>query len=283
MTNPAERNGGETHRGLVGALQKGMQILDLYSVREPELSIGRMAQELDIHKSSASRLAATLAHSGYLQQSSAPGTYRLGQRLAALGTIAGTHGGVTEAVGPHLAELVHVTGETGHLAALRGADASTLAIVDGWHTVRMHSYVGKTSPAYVSSMGKALLAGLDDEQVDALLGDRDLPAFTPHTIASVRDLKQQLAELRSQGYGLDDEELEIGLRCISAPVFAADGTVDASISISGPTQRVTIERVPELAEHVRWHAWRASVARGATRAPAGWASAPTAPPPPFET
>jgi len=269
-------------RGTIGALLKGLQILDLYSGAEPELSIGQMATSLGVHKSSASRIAATLASAGYLQPTAVPGTYRLGQRLVALGTLASARSDVTEIVMPHLDALVQATGETGHLAVLQGAATSTVGVVDGWHTVRMHSYVGKTAPAYVSSMGKALLAGLPLERVRALIADDDIQPRTEHTVRDRAALERQLAAIREHGYGLDDEELELGLRCIAAPIFAPDGTVDASISISGPSHRVSLERVEQLAAHVRWHAWRASTARGTTHAPAGWAAPPTEPPAPLE-
>ncbi|MFJ6114589.1 IclR family transcriptional regulator [Agrococcus sediminis] len=278
MAQSTAASSGE-HRGTIGALLKGLQLLDLFSSTQTELSIGQMAASLGVHKSSASRIAATLAGAGYLVVGSAPGYYRLGQRLVALGTLARARNDVTEIVMPSLNALVEATGETGHLAVLRGEDTTTVGVVDGWHTVRMHSYVGKTAPAYVSSMGKALLAGLTSEQVRELISDEDIEPRTEKTVRDVDALERQLQELRETGYGLDDEELEIGLRCIAAPIFAPDGQVDASISISGPSQRVTLEFAEQLAEHVRWHAWRASVARGTTRVPDGWADPPSKPPP----
>lgn len=265
-------------RGLIGSLTKGLQVLDLFSAEHRELSIGHMAEQLGIHRSSASRIAATLAMSGYLQQVNAPGTYRLGQRLAALGELAGRPAGLTDIIVPHLERLVEITGETGHLAVLRGPDTSTIAVVDGWHTVRMHSYVGKQAPAYVSSMGKALLAGLPESTLQDLFSAVDLLPRTERTIRTFDELEVDLRRLRERGYGVDDEELEQGLRCVSAPVFSPSGAVDASISISGPTQRITPERIPLIGERVRWHAWQASLARGATRTPEGWTEAPTAQP-----
>ncbi|RKN43995.1 IclR family transcriptional regulator [Streptomyces hoynatensis] len=279
---PGGQAGQPGQQGVVGALRKGLEILDLYSRERQEIGIGEMAEALGIHKSSASRLAATLAGSGYLKTAHAPGTYRLGPRLAALGEIAGSRAGLAEIVMPHLEELVAATGETGHLAVLEGAEASTVGVADGWHTVRMHSWVGKRSPAHCSSMGKALLAGLGPAAVRELLAGAEPARPTANTLHELPRLLDNLESLRSGGFGLDDEELEYGLRCVSAPVFSADGTVDASISISGPTQRITHARVPRIAEHVRWHAWRASQARGAVRVPEGWAPPPAAPPAPLD-
>lgn len=263
----------------VGALKRGLDILDMYTRSRDVVGIGEMAAELGIHKSSASRLAATLAASGYLRPAGSLGSYRLGARIAALGPLAASD--LTEIapiVMPYLDRLTEITGETGHLAVLDGTDTRTIGIADGWHTVRMHSWVGKESPAYCSSMGKALLAGLSDTEVAALYASGGMVARTANTLATVPALLDNLSTIRSHGFGLDDEELEYGLRCISAPIFTADGRVDASISISGPTQRVTPERVELLERHVRWAAWRASVARGAVAVPAGWAQAPAGEP-----
>ncbi|MHA6630268.1 IclR family transcriptional regulator [Pseudonocardia sichuanensis] len=268
----ADRSGGN----VITALRRGLDILDMFRADRPVVGIGEMAEELGIHKSSTSRLAATLAASGYLVATSA-GSYVLGPRIGALGSLVAARQDLAAVITPFLADLVEATGETGHLAVLDGDIANTVQVVDGWHTVRMHSWVGKRSPAHCSSMGKALLAGLPDDAVHALYPTGELPELTEHTIRTVSGLQEETAKIRRAGFCLDDEELEIGLRCVAAPVFSPSGVVDASISISGPSQRVTRERMLVLADLVRWHAWQASVARGVLEPPAGWP-----PPPPTE-
>ena len=128
-------------------------------------------------------------------------------------------------------------------------------------------------------MGKALLAGLADADVEELYPRGELPKLTDRTIVSMPGLREELARIRHDGYCLDDQELEVGLRCVAAPVFSPAGGVDASISISGPTQRVSRPRMRVLARLVRWHAWRASVARGVLAPSAGWPAAPVEEPP----
>ncbi|NKQ57906.1 IclR family transcriptional regulator [Amycolatopsis sp. K13G38] len=270
-----------THSGqnVITALRRGLDILDMFRADRRVIGIGEIAVELGIHKSSASRLAATLASSGYLVAASA-GNYTLGPRLAALGSLAASRQDLTAVVTPFLAELVEQTGETGHLAVLDGTTTKTVQVVDGWHTVRMHSWVGKVAPAHCSSMGKALLAGLSDDELSARYPEQGLPSRTRHTIETVPELRQELARIRRTGASLDHEELELGLRCIAAPIFSPEGTVDASISISGPAQRLSRERMNVLARLVRWHAWRASVARGVLAVPEGWPPAPSEQPPP---
>jgi len=269
-------------RRYVASLMHGLMILDMFSEDRETISIGEMANELGLHKSSASRLASTLAHAGYLMPVGVQGSYRLGARVGALSQLASQPVDFVATVVPHLRRLTEDTGETGHLAVLKGNDTSTLAVVDGWHTIRMHSWVGKVSPAYVSSMGKALLASLDDEELCSRYGVGDFEQMTSHTIACLDDLLQQVRLIRRRGFGFDNEELEVGMRCISAPILDRSGDTVASISISGPSQRITEERVGEIAEHVRWHAACASRDLGARLAvPSGWPRPPATEPPPL--
>lgn len=266
---PADRN-------LVRSLLHGLTILDMFQQDRRVIAIGDMARQLGLHKSSASRLAATLAAAGYLEPTATPGNYRLGSRVAVVGALAADDSDIERIVLPFLQHLTWLTGETGHLALLDGPDTRTLAVTDGWHTVRMHSWVGKTSPAYCSSMGKALLAGLPEGTVRALYPQNALATFTERTVSDVERLIADLATLRERGYGFDDEELVPGLRCISAPIVGRNGAVVASISISGPAQRLNYEAVEKVSAHVRWAAAQASKALGATPyTPVGWAESPT--------
>lgn len=275
--------GGLPGRNLVASVLHGLTILDMYGRDRRTVAIGEMAKQLKLHKSSASRLAATLAAAGYLELDTSAGVYRLGGRLAAVGRLAAEDLDLERVVVPFLEELTAKTGETGHLAILDGKDSRTLAVTDGWHTVRMHSWVGKTSPAYCSSMGKALLAGRADDEVAELYAHDTFDRFTEHTVKTVAALLGDLKELRAKGFGFDDEELEPGLRCVSAPIVDGDGDVVASISLSGPTQRLDYDAVAKLSEVVRWSAAQASRALGARpTTPSGWAAAPSKEPAPLD-
>lgn len=280
--NPVHE-GGLQSRNLVASVLHGLTILDMYGRDRRTIAIGEMAKHLQLHKSSASRLAATLAAAGYLELDTSAGVYRLGGRLAAVGRLAAEDLDIERVVVPFLEELTWKTGETGHLAILEGKDSRTLAVTDGWHTVRMHSWVGKISPAYCSSMGKALLAGRPDEEVAELYARDAFDQFTKHTVKTVTMLLEDLKELRTKGFGFDDEELEPGLRCISAPIVDGAGAVVASISLSGPAQRLDYDAVAKLSELVRWSAAQASRELGARpTTPSGWAPAPEAEPAPLE-
>jgi DNA-binding IclR family transcriptional regulator len=267
--------------GHIGALLRGLAVLDMFSRDVQVVGIGEIARALGIHKSSASRVAATLAAAGYLRSTGTQGQYRLGPRLVTLGTLATVGDGFEDLVMPHLRALSEATGETGHLAVLDGPNSVTVGVADGWHTVRMHSWIGKSSPAYLSSMGKALLAGRDDEAVRALYPERLEPA-TNRSITSRDRLLDAIDWIRHDGYATDDEELEIGLRCVAAPVFDRSGTVVAAISVSGPSQRFSDAAIRPLAAQVRWAAAQASQALGAPIPSSPWPAFPVTPPPPLE-
>jgi DNA-binding IclR family transcriptional regulator len=255
----------EAGRGLIGSLLHGLEILDMFERDRPEIGIGEMAQQLGLHRSTTSRLAATLAVAGYLESAGEPGRYRLSGRLAALGELAAAEGDVRRTALPYLQELVQELGETGHLGVLEGTEAVTIEVVDGWQTVRMHSWVGKRSPAHCSSMGKALLAGLSAAEFDARYPGRRLEARTDQTITDTGALRQHLAGVRERGYAVDRGELEPHLCCVAGPVFDRTGAVVASISVSGPDSRIDEAGVPAIAAAVRRAAGQISARLGAPR------------------
>jgi DNA-binding IclR family transcriptional regulator len=273
MMTKGEREEPRAMRSHVRSLQHGLQILDLFSHEKHTVSVGEIAKELELHKSSASRLAMTLASLSYLAPTSVAGRYHLGTKITTLQQFMPNVTDVERVALPRLRELVERTGETGHVARLAGTEAVSTAIVDGWHTVRMHSWVGKHSAAYVSSMGKCLLANKSAEQLAAIYSQK-LPPFTENTVATVEQLVEQLSAIRLNGYSIDDEELEIGLRCIGAPIFDVRGDVVASVSISGPSSRITRESAILLAALVRRCAFEASEGLGAPDIPPGWSSTP---------
>ncbi len=228
----------DSRDGLVGALLHGLAVLDMFDRDRTVIAVADIARQLDVHRSTASRLAATLASAGYLEVAGEPGRYRLAPKLATLGEIAASNSDLRRAAAEPLRDLVSRLGETGHLGMLEGTEAVTIDVVDGWHTVRMHSWVGKRSPAHCSSMGKALLAGLSSAQFASRYPGQELPARTVATITSADDLREHLGRVRTQGFAEDLEELEPHLCCVAAPVYGRDGSVVASVSVSGPSSRL---------------------------------------------
>jgi DNA-binding IclR family transcriptional regulator len=248
----------------VAALQHGLEILDLFSPDERVIGVGEIARRLGMHKSSASRLAATLSAAGYLEPADdGRGRYRLGAKLVRLAALAGDADAVPRVAVPALERLVARAGDTGHVATLDGVEVVTIAVVDGWRSVRMHSTVGKRSPAHTTAIGKALLAALPDEEVARRYRGRRLERRTRHTIRSLDALLAHLAEVRECGFAADAEELEPGLRCVAAPVADHTGAVVAALGLSGPADRLTPAVAAKLGREARATAAEVSAALGA--------------------
>jgi len=264
MTGPGREPGG--------SLVHGLRILSMFTPARRVLGVAEIARGLDVHRSTASRLAASLAAHGYLVPAGEAGRYRLGHALVPLGEIAATELDLVTIGTAALADAVEQTGETAHLAVLDDRQVVSIAIVDGWHTIRMHSWVGKSSPPHCSSTGKALLAGLDEAGLRELYppGTSRLERRTPRTIRTLGALRAELDAVRWRGFAIDDEELEPGLRCVGAPVFDRLGRVVASVSLSGPADRVRDDALNELAAVVVRAGRRASTVLGCPADRAHW-------------
>lgn len=235
----------------------------MFSRDHTVVTVGEIAKHLGLHKSSASRIAATLVAVGYLRAAPKSAGFQLGGKLARLGSIAVIDTSLTSVAEPIMEFLAEETGETCHLGVLEGSDAVTVGLIEGSFSLRLHSWVGKRSPSHLTSMGKVLLAGLSDRALDLLYPNEDLEAPTPYSISTKSALKSQLAKIRLNGYALDNEELEIGLRCVAAPIYSHDQRVIASLTIAGSASRIQLSNINYYIENVKNTADRISVQLGA--------------------
>ena len=152
---------------------------------------------------------------------------------------------------PFLEVLHRETGETVHLGVLRGREIIYLDKVESRQAVRMNSQIGNASPVYCTGVGKAALAALDAQALDALLSQLEFRRFTPQTITSRTALVAELAKIRSSGIAFDREEHEPGIRCVAAPVFDAGRALVAGVSVTGPAYRVGEAQLDDWAPRVR--------------------------------
>ena len=237
----------------VGTLERGLKVLDLLIEVEADpvrrakgLSIQQVADELEIHKSSASRLMQTLVLTGYAMpiRDSRRG-FRLGPAVHTHSPLQETHRRLSELTRPSLTRLVELTGECAHAAVSTGTSALVIDDVETTSPLRVVAGKGRRVPLHCTSAGKCLLAfGL------AVI-PADFAARTPRTITNPKILQAHLDDIVARGYALDDEENDIGVRCISAPVFdGPNGEAIGCIGIDGPSTRMTPDRLPELAAHV---------------------------------
>jgi DNA-binding IclR family transcriptional regulator len=234
----------------VQVLDRALAILDILSAGGPDLSLGEISNKLKLHKSTAHRLIMVLERHKLIERNSVNGRYRLGLKLFELGTRAVSRLDLRERSRPVLERLVLETGETVHLGILDDTEVVYLDKVEPARSVRMSSSVGRRNPAYCTAMGKAILAYLPEAQVEAIVRKHGLKAMTANTITSFLELKAELAAIRDQGYSIDDEEIEEGVRCVGCVVRDFSGGPVAAISVSGPAFRLARQKVKNVSRPV---------------------------------
>lgn len=246
-TPPARRR--ETPPGSLSSVTSALRLLKVFSVEQAELGISSLARELRVAKSTAHRLAVTLATEGFLEQNPETGGYRLGLALFELGTLVRRRMNVSVLGRPLLSALRDTTQEAVHLAILAQTDIVYLYNLESSQAVSTKSYIGMRRPAFCTSEGRALLAFGPVEQTVAVLKE-SLVQRTRNTIIDPKALMRVLEEVRHNGYAVDDEESEVGIRGLAAPVRDATGQVVAAVGLSGPLQRLTKKDLRKLAPQV---------------------------------
>jgi len=234
----------------VGVIGKVLLILEALRDAPGGLHLRDVAHKTAINKSTAYRVLAHLQHEGYIFRDSA-GAYAIGVRLARLGLGASYQATVRKISRPVLEELAQKTGETVSLAVLESREVLYLDVIESAHTFRLVSRVGARQPLYCTALGKVMLAFHPEEEQECLISGMSFERLTPHTITRATSLRKELTLIRQCEYSLEDEEVDLGLRCIGAPIFDESDHVVAALSVSGPTTRVTREKLPTLAAAAR--------------------------------
>lgn len=233
----------------VRSVERAFTILEALK-NNGEMRLIDVSRSTAITKGMAFKLLYTLCSGGYVEHDQETGKYRLGKTLFELGHAAGNQLTERSSARDILRSLVEKTNETAHLAVLQDSDVLYLDKVESSASLRMVTAVGIRRPAYCTGTGKALLAGMTDDDVRRLMDEKPMPRFTPNTICNIEDLLAELALVRTRGYALDNEENEPGIMCVGAPVRNRDGVVVSAISVAGPTIRVNRETIPDLAREV---------------------------------
>ncbi|MCX5803734.1 MAG: IclR family transcriptional regulator [Proteobacteria bacterium] len=225
----------------IKVLDKVLQILGLFDEKGKELKASELHEKLGLNKSTTFRILNTLAEADYLERDPRSRKYRLGFKLYFLGSLIEGPNEIRKIARPFLEDLLHKCEETVHLTVLHHGEALYLDKIDGKRSVRVVSRVGMRLPAHCSGVGKVLLAALPIESLDRIIKEKGLSRLTDNTITNEKSLKAQLARVRKQGYAIDNEEIEIGLKCIAAPITDSKGNIIAAISVAGPKDRLKEE------------------------------------------
>lgn len=248
--------------GTVNAVIRALSILDLLGQANEELGVTEISHETNLHKSTVFRLLNTLALSGYIKQNPENGKYALSIHLVQLGMSVLNRIDLRRVARPYLEELLNTCGEAVHLGILDQGDVIYIDKIDVDRPLTMGSRIGGKSPGYCTGLGKVLMAYLPEPELQQLVTKRKFCRFTVNTIVEPNQLLEHLARIREQGYALDDEEHELGIRCLAVPIKDHKGNVVAAVSVSGPTLRMTREKLDQITPRVIAVGQRISLALG---------------------
>lgn len=233
---------------IVKSLVKAVRLLKLLSLNNGGMSVNEMVAALGYHRSSIQRILATFEAEGILERTERPNSvYRLGSELLLLGRTAADNMGLERLARPHLERLVNLTQESAHLYVLECFHAFCITSVETPRSVRLVTSTGQNVPLHCTGVGKILLSGMNDKEIDAVIDNEGLPRITENTICERNQIMDELVRIRREGLAYDNGEFEIGVRCIAAPIYNVDGRVIAAMSVNGPSYRVGPEEVPRFA------------------------------------
>lgn len=222
------------------SVYRAFDILCGFDERHPVMSVAEIAKRTEISPATVHRFLLTLEEVGAVARNK-DGNYQLGMLIADLGgRILQSHV-LTNIVQPYIDPLVEKFSETVHVAVLTSNLVTYIGKGESTRSLKIATYIGKQLPAYCSGVGKVLLSGLSEELLEEYLQKINFRQLTPKTITTAETLRLEIKKIKRQGYGIDDEEAEEGLRCIAVPIYDFSKRIMASVSISGPTTRLNLK------------------------------------------
>ena len=235
---------------MVNSVLKSVKILDILG-KGKSLGITELSKELDIPKSSVHNILQTLESEGFVEKNGETLKYNLGTSLIELGYRAQNDLAICRIAGPYLNGLNKETDETVHLTVLDNDEVLYVGCVESIKTVRAHAIIGLKAPLYCTSVGKAIMAYLSEDHIDRIIQEKGLEKKTENTITDKGKLIDDLENTRKRGYSIDNMEIEDHLTCLGAPIMNGRGEIFASISISGPTGRLPMDKINKNGPLVR--------------------------------
>ncbi|MGE5140800.1 MAG: IclR family transcriptional regulator [Rudaea sp.] len=261
---PVKREEALRRNSTSTSVNRAFAILDaLAGGSESGIALAETASKLHLSRSTAHRYLITLEKLGAIERDGQD-RFHLGLKMIELAGRTLSSNDLRQQGEPFLRELASRTEETSHLAVLSGLEVVYIAKADSARAIRMYSHIGARAPVYSTALGKAILAHSDKTLFEQVV-QAGLVSRTPHSITSRRALLQEIERVRQRGFAVDAEENELGVCCLGAPVFDYSSRPIAAISISGPAERITPARQPELGRVVRDAALRLSRRMGYPR------------------
>lgn len=249
-------------RGTIQAFDRGLMVLDALAAASGDASLAQLAAQFPWHKSTTLRLLKTLVQHGHAEQDPESQRYHLGLGILRLSCALDRRLDLRDRGRGPVRQLANRIRETAHIGVLDRGEVVVLEQAETSEHIRIITFVGMRMPIHCTALGKVLLAHLPEEELERYLQDAKLERYTDRTLVEVPGLRASLATVRDQGYAFDDQEYELGMSCLAAPISNRSGRVVASVGASGPTHRMQSQDFDEAVEAVTEAAHRISQALG---------------------
>ena len=232
------------------SVEKIFQIIEIMADSREPLRLQDIALKVDMPASTVLRLVNTLVSSGYANQDPISLKYSLSLKFTLIGGLVSSQTSIRDIAHPFLLELSKKCKESVCLAIEQDMEVNYLDVIDGPDgMLKITQRIGKVAPLHSTAVGKILMLNYDSEQLNQVIALKGLTALTPNTITNKEGLIKELEKINSQGYALDDEECELGARCIAAGIKDYSGKYIGGISVSGPITRMTMEQI-DINKHI---------------------------------
>ena len=240
----------QTQEPRVKSLHKALQVLNCFTADQPELGVTEISHMLGLQKSTVYNILATFEQEGFTAQAPVTKKYRLGLRFLHLSNVVRSGLGLRRVALPVMEKAMRRFEETVHLAIEQDGQVVYIESVQPPDRSVSRLATGKRAHMHCTGVGKAILAFAPDEKVQQVVRTHGLPRFTANTITTLEALMEEMVATRRRGYAVDNMEHEWGIRCIAVPIRDENGRIHASMSISGPSERLPLEEIDRMAEEM---------------------------------
>jgi IclR family KDG regulon transcriptional repressor len=234
----------------VQSIDRAFDIIELLSKEPRSITMTEIGRRLNLHKSTVHRLLSSLRERGYIEQDSETGNYKLGLGFVELASLYLNNLELKTEASPFLNQLTKMTGQTSFLAIMDAQEIVYIDKVESYNSLRRYTIIGKRRPMHATSLGKAMLSGMADKEIEDLYPDRELTVLTKKTISTFDDLMAEVRQIRARGWAKDDQENEKGTRCVGAPIFDYRDRVIAAVSLAWDINTHPDNTWDEYAKHV---------------------------------
>ena len=238
-------------RKIIQSIDRALQVLELFSLEKPEWGITEISKALNIYKSNVHNVLTTLAEKGFVLKNSKTDKYKLGIKFFELGSIVIKNMDLRKIAHPYIEELFKEFKETVHLGVLDKGRVVSIEREESDKGLCSHVEIGKRTSLHCTAVGKAMMAYLNEDEINLIIKEKNLEKFTENTITTKKELEKEFLKIQKQGYSVDNMEHEEGVRCVASPIRDYTGKVIASMSVSGPAFRINKSNIPNIAKKVK--------------------------------